>query len=214
MTRERRICVAQVGAPHGVRGEVRLKSFTEDPQAVARYGSLETEDGVRRFEIESLRPAKDMLVVRLRGVSDRNAAEALRNLRLYVPRDRLPPPEPGEFYHADLIGLAAVTADGEPFGKVVALHDFGAGDLIEIALAQGGATELLPFTAAVVPEVDIAAGRIVVMPPAEPSPLEGEGGSECSEEPDEGTAPTAGKTPHPASRPSGRSATLSHKGRG
>jgi 16S rRNA processing protein RimM len=167
MTREKRICVAQVGAPHGVRGEVRLKPFTDDPQAVARYGPLETEDGARRFEIESLRPAKDMLVVRLRGITDRNAAEALRNLRLYVPRDRLPPPEPGEFYHSDLIGLAAVTADGEPFGKVVALHDFGAGDLIEIALAQGGATELLPFTEAVVPEVDIAARRIVVVPPVE-----------------------------------------------
>src|SRR6476646_8260279 len=96
------VCIAQIGAAHGVRGEVRLKAFTQDPLAVTRYGLLESEDGTRRVEIETVRPAKDMLIARLKGVTDRNAAEALKNIRLYVPRAKLPLPEAGEFYHADL----------------------------------------------------------------------------------------------------------------
>src|ERR1700752_4767708 len=120
-----RVCVAQIGAAHGVRGEVRLKPFTEGPLSVARYGVLETEDG-RQFEIEALRPAKHMLVARLKGVADRNGAEALKNLRLYVPRERLPPPEDDEFYHADLIGLVAQTASGATLGVIKAVHNFGA----------------------------------------------------------------------------------------
>src|SRR5882672_11975292 len=110
-----RVLIAQIGAAHGVRGEVRLKAFTEDPLSVARYGALESEDG-RRFEIEAVRPAKDVLVARLKGVGDRNAAEALKSLRLYVARAKLPKPADGEFYHADLVGLAAMTASGEAFG--------------------------------------------------------------------------------------------------
>ena len=159
-----RVCVAQIGAAHGVRGEVRLKSFTEDPLNVTRYGALETEDG-RRFEVEALRPAKDVLIARLKGVADRNAAAALKNTRLYVPRERLPQPADDEFYQADLIGLAAHTRDGAPFGTVMAVHNFGAGDLLEIEPAAGGATVMLPFTRAVVPVVEIASGRIVVAPP-------------------------------------------------
>jgi 16S rRNA processing protein RimM len=159
-----RVLVAQIGAAHGVRGEVRLKTFTEDPLGVTRYGALETEDGARQFEIEAVRPAKDMLVVRLKGVTDRNAAERLTNLRLYVARDRLPPPTQDEFYHADLVGLAAVTPDGSAFGTVKAVHNFGAGDLLEIEPAGGGATLMLPFTETAVPAVDIAGGRIVVEP--------------------------------------------------
>lgn len=163
----KRICVAQVGAPHGVRGEMRLKSFTQDPMAVTRYGSLQSEDGAKTFTVEGARRLKDdMLVVRFRSIADRDAAQALRNLRLYVPRDRLPPAGEDEFYHADLIGLSAVTADGAPFGRVVALHNFGAGDMIEIAPEGGGETAFLPFTQAVVPQVDIAGGRIVVAVPA------------------------------------------------
>ena len=158
-----RICVAQIGAPHGVRGEVRLRSFTADPLAVADYGVLETEDGAARFEIEAVRPAKDHLVARLRGVSDRNAAEKLTGLRLYVPRERLPAPHAGdEFYHADLVGLAVVDASGDALGRVVAIHNFGAGDLIEIKPERYNATVMLPFTDAAVPSVDIAGGRIVV----------------------------------------------------
>jgi 16S rRNA processing protein RimM len=163
-----RIRVARIGAAHGIRGEVKLWSFTEEPLAVTNYGLLETEDGARRFEIEAARPAKDHLVARLKGIADRNAAEALRNTDLFVPRDRLPLIEEDDtFYHADLIGLAAVAQDGAPLGTITAIHNFGAGDLIEIAPAAGGEPLLLPFTEATVPEIDIKARRIVVVPPAE-----------------------------------------------
>jgi 16S rRNA processing protein RimM len=161
-----RICIAQIGAAPGVRGEVRLKAFTQDPMGVAQYGPLESEDGKQRFEIEALRPAKDMLVVRLKGVADRDSAERLKNLRLYVARDLLPKPGDDEFYHADLIGLAAQTADGAAFGVVKAVHNFGAGDVLEIA-PQVGPTVMLPFNETIVPVVDIAGRRIVVAPPAE-----------------------------------------------
>lgn len=161
--RSQRICVARIGAPHGVRGEVKLWSFTADPLAIAGYGPLETEAGVARFEIEALRPGKDHLVARLKGVADRDAAERLTNTDLFVERERLPEPEADdEFYHADLIGAAAADSDGRELGRVVAVHNFGAGDLIEIAPLQGGTTVLLPFTEAAVPSVDIAARRIVV----------------------------------------------------
>jgi 16S rRNA processing protein RimM len=162
-----RICVAQIGGAHGIRGEVKLRSFTADPLAVKDYGVLESEDGAASFAIEALRPAKGYLVARLRGVRDRNAAEQLTNLRLFVPRERLPPPASDEFYHADLIGLAAVTAEGTEFGTVVAVHNFGAGDILELRPPAGGTTIMLPFTEAFVPRIDIAGGRIVVEPPEE-----------------------------------------------
>ncbi len=163
-----RICVAQFGAAHGIRGEVRLRSFTQDPAAVTSYGPLESEDGARRFEIETLRPAKDHFVVRVKGVGTRDAAEKLTNVKLFVSRDRLPPIDEAEtFYHADLIGLAAVTQDGTPLGTVAAIHNFGAGDLVEIAPAAGGHSLLVPFTDAAVPAIDIKARRIVVVPPAQ-----------------------------------------------
>jgi 16S rRNA processing protein RimM len=161
-----RVCVGQIGAPHGVRGEVRLRSFTADPEAIAGYGPLETEDG-RILEIESLRPAKDHFVATLSGIGDRDAAEQLATLKLYVPRDRLPAlVETDEFYHADLIGLAVFNKAGEQLGTVLAIHNFGAGDLIEVRLAAGGKTELVPFNERNVPTVDIAAGRIVIQPSA------------------------------------------------
>jgi len=161
-----RVLIAQIGAAHGVRGEVRLKPFTADPLGVAAYGPLESEDGKHRLEIEAVRPAKDMLVARLKGVTDRNAAEALKNMRLYVARERLPKPADDEFYHADLVGLAAVSAQGEPIGTVKAVHNFGAGDLLEIEPADG-ATMMLPFNETTVPKIDIAAGQIVVELPAD-----------------------------------------------
>jgi 16S rRNA processing protein RimM len=161
-----RVCVAQIGGAHGIRGEVRLKSFTAEPEAFARYGPLESEDGARRIEIASLRPGNGVYVARLKGVADRNAAEALRNIRLYVPRERLGAAEPDEFYHADLIGLEVVDTQGVQRGRVVAVPNFGAGDLIEIAPATGGPSVLLPFSKAAVPEIDLVAGRVVVDPPA------------------------------------------------
>jgi 16S rRNA processing protein RimM len=162
-----RVCIAQIGAAHGVRGEVRLKAFTQDPLAVARYGPLESEDGTRQFEIEAVRPAKDMLVARLNGVTDRDAAEQLKNLQLYVARSRLPKPTHDEFYHADLVGLAAIRQNGEAVGTVKAVHNFGAGDLLEIEPASGGATVILPFNETTVPVVDVAGGKIVVEPPVD-----------------------------------------------
>ena len=161
-----RICVGRIGAAHGTRGEVRLWSFTADPMAIKDYGALATEDGTRTFTIETLRPAKDFLVARFAGIADRTAAEQLCNLDLYIDRDRLPPADADEFYHADLIGLAVVSGDGRALGSVVALHNFGASDLIEVRPTVGNTTVMLPFTEAVVPVVDVAGGRIVVDPPA------------------------------------------------
>ena len=159
---EQRICVARLGAAHGVRGEVKLWSFTADPAAVADYGPFATADG-RVVEIETLRPAKDFFVARLKGVADRSAAEMLRNVELFVPRERLPAPQDSdEFYHADLIGLTVVDASGVALGSVVALHNFGAGDIIEVRRAERRDTVMLPFTAAAVPEIDVAGGRVVV----------------------------------------------------
>lgn len=160
-----RICVAQIGGAHGLRGEVKLKSFTADPMAVSDYGPLTTEDGSASFEIEALRPGKGHLIAQFRGVGDRNTAERLTNLRLFVPRERLPPLAADEFYHADLIGLSAVTVDGADIGTVVAIHDFGAGDILELKPQGGGTTIMVPFTAAFVPSIDLASGRIVVAPP-------------------------------------------------
>jgi 16S rRNA processing protein RimM len=159
-----RICVAQIGGAHGLRGEVKLKSFTADPMAVTDYGPLTTEDGSATFEIEAVRAAKDHLIARFRGVGDRDTAERLANVRLFAARERLPSLAADEFYHADLIGLTAVTADGTEIGTVVAVHDFGAGDIIELQPRGGGTSIMLPFTAAFVPSVDLANGRIVVAP--------------------------------------------------
>jgi 16S rRNA processing protein RimM len=157
-----RICVAKIGAPHGVRGEVRLWSYTEDPLALKDYGALESEDGAAHFTIETIRPAKGHLVARLSGIGDRDAAARLTNTELYVPRERLPATKRDEFYHADLIGLAAVDTSGATIGAVVAVHNFGAGDLIEVKPAAGNTTVMIPFTEEAVTEVDVAGGRVVV----------------------------------------------------
>jgi 16S rRNA processing protein RimM len=162
-----RICIAKFGAAHGVRGEIRLWPFTDDPLSVASYGPLETQDGRQRFEIAAARAAKDHLVARIKGVDTRDAAEKLNGLELYVARDKLPATEDDEFYHADLIGLAAVTRHGEALGRIIAVHNFGAGDIIEIAPANGGDTKLLPFSNAVVPTVDLAARRAIIALPDE-----------------------------------------------
>jgi 16S rRNA processing protein RimM len=160
------ICVARIGAAHGVRGAVKLWTFTEDPLAVKRYGPLSTKDGTRQFEVTSAREAKGHLVATLKDVTTRDAAERLNGIELYVARDKLPATDDDEYYHADLIGLAAVTTTGEPLGRVIAIHNFGAGDIIEIAPPRG-ATMLLPFSNAVVPTVDLAGGRVVIEMPGE-----------------------------------------------
>lgn len=159
-----RVCVGVVVGAHGVRGALRIKPFTEQPDGITAYGPVEDEAGARRLRLKVLGTAKGIVTATAQGVADRDAAEALTGTRLYVPRDRLPPPEPDEFYHSDLVGLAALREDGTPFGTVRAVFDFGAGDVIELALADGR-VEMLPFTKAVVPVVDLAAGRLVVSPP-------------------------------------------------
>jgi 16S rRNA processing protein RimM len=161
-----RVCVARIGAAHGLRGEVRLWTFTEDPMSVTQYGPLSTKDGARQLEVTHARAAKDHLVATLTDVTTREEAERLNGIELYVARDRLPATDEGEYYHADLIGLAAVDAAGTPLGTVAAIHNFGAGDIIEIAPAHGP-TLMLPFTDAVVPTIDIAGGRVVIERPEE-----------------------------------------------
>lgn len=159
------VCVGAIAGAYGVRGEVRLKSFTADPEAVASYGPLATEDGARRFEVTLLGRVKNALRVRLSGVRTKEEADALRGTRLYVPRARLPDLPEDEFYHADLIGLEVTDTGGTPLGRVKAVHDHGAGDLLEILVPGARQTVLLPFTRATVPTVDLAAGRIVADPP-------------------------------------------------
>ena len=161
-----KICVARIGAAHGVRGAVKLWTFTEDPFAVKAYGPLSTKDGARPFELTSAREAKDHLVATFKGVTTREEAERLNGIELYVAREKLPATEDGEYYHADLIGLAAETTAGVTLGRVLAVHNFGAGDIIEIA-PPSGPTMLLPFTNAVVPTVDLAGGRVVIELPEE-----------------------------------------------
>jgi 16S rRNA processing protein RimM len=161
-----RVLLGVITAAHGIKGEVKVKTFTESPDRLNAYGTLTTEDG-RTLQIAGLRVVKgDDAVVRFAGVGDRNAADTLKGQRLYVPRAALPPPEDGEFYHTDLIGLRAEDASGAILGTVNAVHNFGAGDVLELALAAGG-TEFVPFTDPIVPVVDIAAGRIVVNLPRE-----------------------------------------------
>jgi 16S rRNA processing protein RimM len=157
--------VAVFGAPHGVRGEIRVKALTQDPAAVGDYGPVQAEDG-RRFTLEVLRVVKDdMVVARVEGVGHRDAAAALTHLKLFVPRDRLPPPEEDEFYASDLVGLAVVDRAGQVLGAVRGVVDFGAGDLLDVE-RPGGESVLLPFTRAFVPEVDMAGRRLVAEPPA------------------------------------------------
>jgi 16S rRNA processing protein RimM len=161
-----KLCVAVIAGAHGVRGDVRIKSFTADPEDLAAYGPLTDKRGAREFRIRVLGLARGLLRAHIKGVDDRDAAEALAGVELYVDRDRLPAPEEDEFYHSDLIGLKAVLQDGSPYGTVRALYDFGAGDVVEIALSVGG-TVVLPFTKAAVPAVDLEAGIVIVVPPEE-----------------------------------------------
>ena len=160
---EARVLVGMFGAAQGVRGEVRIKSYTGEPRDIGAYGPLVTEDGRRAFTVLSLRPIKDnMLVARIEGIGDREAAAALTNMRLFVPRDRLPPPEPDEFYHIDLIGLAAEDEDGVVLGRVKGVANHGAGDILEIAPGGAGETLLVPFTLGFVPVVDFTEAKVVV----------------------------------------------------
>jgi 16S rRNA processing protein RimM len=159
-----RICLGVVTGPHGVQGAVRIKSFTEVPEDIARYGPLSDQSGHRTFRVQTVGVAKGVVIARLSGVEDRTQAEALRGVRLHLPRSALPQTEAEEFYHADLIGLEAVLGDGTPVGRVRAIHDFGAGDTLELVRPDAPPV-MVPFTRAVVPIVELAAGRLVLDPP-------------------------------------------------
>ncbi|MDH4987289.1 ribosome maturation factor RimM [Aminobacter anthyllidis] len=153
------IQMAVIGAAHGIKGELRVKTFTGDPLALADYGPLYAKDG-RAFEIAAIRPANEVVVVRFKGVADRNAAEALTGTELFVDRSALPDDgDEGEFYHADLVGLAVRDENGEPVGKVFAVQNYGGGDILEIQY-QGRKGVLIPFTQAAVPVVDVAGGFV------------------------------------------------------
>jgi len=158
-----RLLLGEIGAAQGLKGEVRLKSYTEDPAAIAAYGPLDT-DARGPIEIESVRVTPKALIARIKGVTTREGAEALNRTKLYLSRARLPESEEDEWYQADLIGLAVVGEDGEPLGRLIAVHNFGASDIIEIN-REGGKNVLVHFTEATVPKVDIAGGQIVLVPP-------------------------------------------------
>lgn len=160
-----RVCVAAFSSAHGVTGALRLKSFTENPDDVARYGQLMSEDGTRTYDIEvTSHTGKGDLIVRVQGVDTREAADLLKGERLYVHRNMLPEAGDDEFYHADLIGLTAKTKSGKTLGTVRAVFDFGAGDMLEI-LPKEGTLIVVPFTKAVVPIVDLEKGHVIVDPP-------------------------------------------------
>ena len=162
------LLVGRVAGGFGVRGELRITAYTEDPLALLRYRELKREDGSPALTLQTARAAKDTVIVRTAEVTDKDAADALRGLRLYVPREALPAPDDAEeFYHADLIGLAAMTPEGAPLGEVKAVHDFGAGDILELDPGAGRPTVLIPFTREAVPEVRLAEGRLVAIPPLE-----------------------------------------------
>ena len=168
----RLILVGRVAGAFGVRGEVRVSAYTEDPLALVRYRTLLREDGSVALTLQAGRAVKGAVVARADELTSKEAADALRGLRLYVAREALPAPgDADEFYLADLIGLAAHTADGASFGRVKAVHNFKAGDILEIEPGAGRPSRLIPFTREAVPQIDLAQGRLTVTPPAE---IEGE----------------------------------------
>lgn len=164
------VLLGQIGAAHGIRGDVSLKTFTAEPEAIADYGLLVDASGTKSFTLKIVRNTPKGLIAHVEGVDDRTAAEQLTGTALYVARERLPPTDDAEYYHADLIGLAAKTRDGAPLGVVTAVHNFGAGDLLEIRRRADGKDSaddlLVPFTNDAVPTVDVASGFLIVEPPA------------------------------------------------
>ena len=181
----RRILLGQIAGAHGIRGDVLVRTFTGEPAAIASYGPLTDASGAKNFQLRVVRVTDKGIVARVEGVNDRNGAEAVRGQELYVDRAKLPAPAEAEYYHADLIGLAAVTPEGQEIGRVIAIQNFGAGDLVEVQLTGTKTTSLIPFTNANVPDVDIANGRMTVIQPVmvgEPEPASGTDSDDGSSE--------------------------------
>ena len=160
-----RVCVGAIAGSFGVKGEVRLKSFCAEPDAIATYGPLTSEDGATSWDLRITRPVKNGFAARLSGVGTKDAADALRGMRLYAPREKLPELVDDEYYYTDLIGLTVLDTGGTELGRVKAVLNHGAGDLLEISGKSLKQPVLLPFTQAAVPTVDIAASRIIADPP-------------------------------------------------
>ena len=164
MSKDRKICVGLITGPQGIRGQVRLRSFTEDPEAIFDYKPLTDEAGERTFAIRPMGVAKDVFIASVDGVKDRNAAEALHGTKLYFDRTKLPKAKKGQYYESELIGLTAKDAGGKVYGKILATHDYGAGPFLEIGTNKKDSF-MLPFTDACVPEIDMASGTAMVVVP-------------------------------------------------
>jgi len=162
---DRRILVGEITGAHGIRGDVLVRSYTETPDAIAAYGPLTDASGKKSYSLRVVRVTSKGIVARVAGVEDRNGAEPLRGTKLYIKRSKLPETGETEFYHADLIGLRAVAADGSALGKIVSVQNFGAGDLLELKPLEGE-TEFIPFEDRWVPSVDLNAGMLVINRPA------------------------------------------------
>jgi len=170
-----KLLMGRIGAAHGIKGEVRIQSFTEDPLSLVDYGPMSTNKPGLTIRILSARTTTNVLVARLEGVNDRNAAEKLNGVELYVDRALLPDPDDeDDFYHADLLGLRVQLSDGTSLGTVSAIPNFGAGDILEVRDERTGDTFLYPFTKAVVPEIRVKEGYLIIDPPIEADPGEEE----------------------------------------
>lgn len=165
MSENKRICLGKITDAHGIRGEIRVRAYTEAPEDIGAYGPLEDEAGNRRFSLSKVRLVKGGVIARLDGIKDRTQAEALKGTELYVDRAKLPEQEDGVWYHTDLIGLAVLDMEGTALGEVVSVQNYGAGDLLEIRPADRGSTLFVPFTEDVVPVVDVAGGSLSINPP-------------------------------------------------
>lgn len=165
MSDENHICVGAFSGSYGVNGEVRLKSFCADPEAIADYSPLTTDDGKRSYGISLTRSIKGALVAKVDGITNKEDADTLKGIRLFAKRDQLPALPDDEFYYTDLVGLTVLDTGGTVLGKVHAVQNHGASDLLEVIVSGSSATVLLPFTNEVVPTVDLTAGRIIVDPP-------------------------------------------------
>lgn len=172
--RPARILLGHIASAHGIRGEVLVRSYAATPENIVAYGPLSDETGARRFELSVVGVTSKGIVARIAGVCDRNSAEALAGQRLYVARERLPTAGEQEFYYSDLVGLRVSSENGAVLGEVIAVHNFGAGDIVEIRRRDGRTTEMIPFTRMFVPEVDLAGGRLVVALPAASQGRDGE----------------------------------------
>ncbi len=180
------VLVGEIGAAQGLKGEVRLRSYTQDPADVAAYGPLQDEAGAKTIEIERVRVTPKALIARIKGISTREGAQALTGTKLYVARVAMPAANEGEWYVADLIGLEAVDREGAQLGTVVGVHNYGASDIIEIASIDGTASLLVAFTETTVPEVDVDRKRLVLIPPEDlPEDLDEESGEDLQDDLDD-----------------------------